>query len=103
MTLTVPPVRWPAHPEEGRMSDLTRAEKITAAADRTVAGWMCTDRAALTETLSSAAVTPIHPMHSGGFVVDVGDAVPVWRADMGGVRRLLTDRDRLRAARPAST
>lgn len=36
----------------------------------------------------------IHPLKSGGYLVDLGDGgFPVWRADMGAARRLLLERD----------
>lgn len=38
-------------------------------------------------------VGAIHPLKSGGVLVDVGEAFPVWRSDMGAARRLLLERD----------
>lgn len=35
----------------------------------------------------------IHPLLSGGVLVDVGDEFPVWRADTGAARRLLLELD----------
>lgn len=35
----------------------------------------------------------IHKLQSGGYLVDLGDAFPVWRIDMGAVRRLLLERE----------
>jgi hypothetical protein len=49
----------------------------------------------MTDTCS--ALRPIHPLKSGGYLVDVGEAFPVWRADMGAARRLLLERDLLDA------
>lgn len=37
--------------------------------------------------------TAIHKLNSGGYLVDVGEAFPLWRHDMGAVRRLLLERD----------
>lgn len=63
-------------------------------ADETVASWMTLspdDRAELSAKLGSTP--PVHVLKSGGFLVDLGDAFPVWREDMGAVRRLLLERD----------
>ncbi len=36
----------------------------------------------------------IHPLRSGGFLIDLGDGgFPVWRRDMEAVRRFLLERD----------
>lgn len=66
------------------MSTQTRSEQVAAEADQTVASWLTLSR------------TPgqIHHLKSGGFLVEVGDGgFPVWRCDMGAVRRLLLERD----------
>jgi hypothetical protein len=93
------------------MTDTSPARRIAEAADETVSGWMALsadDRAALADTL--VAPSPIHPLKSGGYLVDMGEAFPFWRADMGAVRRLLRERDlidadlvRLRTPEPATT
>ena len=44
------------------------------------------------------SVGTIHPLKSGGVLVDVGDEFPVWRPDAGAARRLLLERDLLRHA-----
>lgn len=43
----------------------------------------------MTETLVFEPV--VHVLQSGGFLVDVGDAFPIWRADMESVRRVLLE------------
>lgn len=76
----------------------TRAERIAAEAEEAVGSWPSLspeDRAALTRS------GVISKLESGGYLIDVGDAYPIWRPDMGAVRRLLLERDL--AAADAST
>ncbi len=43
-----------------------------------------------------------HKLLSGGYLVDIGQAFPVWRRDMEAVRRFLLDRDLEQVARRAA-
>lgn len=58
---------------------MSRADQIAEAADAAVDTWF---------GLGGLPGT-VHKLKSGGYLVDVGDAFPVWRADMSAVRRLL--------------
>lgn len=66
---------------------MSRAEQIAAAANERVASWATLPR------------TPgdFVKCESGGFLVEVGESFPIWRTDMGAVRRLLAERDLLDA------
>jgi hypothetical protein len=66
---------------------MSSAEQIARAAHERVSAW---------PTLSRIPGTYIK-CASGGWLVEVGDAFPVWRQDMGAVRRLLLERDLMAA------
>jgi hypothetical protein len=66
---------------------VTAADRIAQAANERVTGW---------PSLTRIPGTYIK-CESGGWLIEVGDAFPVWRADMGAVRRLLLEQDLLAA------
>lgn len=71
---------------------MTRNERALADANARVAGWPSlaqATRAAISDAVNLEVVTPLK---SGGFLVDVGESFPIWRCDMGAVRRLLLER-----------
>jgi hypothetical protein len=72
------------------MTNTDRADRIAAEADERVAGWPSMTAEERAELTTSGVV---RKLESGGFLVDVGEAFPVWRADMGAVRRLLLELD----------
>jgi hypothetical protein len=73
----------------------TQAERLTAAAETAVEGWLSVDRNVLEHALTRPA--QVHKLASGGYLVEVGESFPIWRQDMGAVRRLLLDRDLITA------
>lgn len=70
----------------------TVGAQMRAEAEQRVKTWAKLDR------------TPgsFHRCESGGFLVEVGEAFPIWRQDMGAVRSLLIERDLSAAELPAS-
>lgn len=74
---------------------MSQAEQRSRDADQRVRNWPSLNREPTTP--APDLPTGVSKCDSGGFLVDVGEAFPAWRADMGAVRRLLLARDLITA------